>query len=636
VSVDDFLAGFFGPGNDVLPDRDFSGATGQRLVRWLEPLRSGRRVPVVLPRRVHGAHHAYVLCWDRAQATAVRATLEAFVAHSYAPFDGRTARLDPSDPVHRAVLTLVGPGLTYILKAPDEARTKGLWNALDRMRALHAARPARVAQVPRPVGRILAEFHAALAAGNAAGSGDLLDELGVSGLSAVNVAYLGVHRLSRLGRDVEVLQSTQLADIVASGPPPVVRDALLAAWYRVRLRDVAPESSGFRDSAVLALDRDGDLVLALARGPAGQLSDDALGALAALAVVEADSVLAQRIALEAPDPVLAALRPLLPSADEPPAEEGSPPGATPKGRPTSWTEWVSRLDALRGVDIDPSDWSTPVDEDAPLAAAIERVNDLAVDDAWAIAGPFLEADDFGRPAVRSARALLVLAVAYDRWGPADLATMQALLEVFLRGAPPAKEYAEVLDMLTDHAPRWAVTGNALPVLDMLDDLARMPVADEAPRLRFALAALGPLSRQRRRLQQDQLWLAKQLDGELGVDLEWHLPDPDAGDSSRPTLPTTAARVLIYSLDEGVLQRTAGHLAELYPDAKVYTSAERVGTTRLREHARNADVVALATRCAKHAATGFIRSHAVGATVVEADGAGSASLTRAVALALGGA
>jgi len=54
-------------------------------------------------------------------------------------------------------------------------------------------------------------------------------------------------------------------------------------------------------------------------------------------------------------------------------------------------------------------------------------------------GPFIDADDMGRPAWRSARSLLLTAAAYDRWSPADLAGVQALLEVFTRGAPPATD-----------------------------------------------------------------------------------------------------------------------------------------------------------------------------------------------------
>jgi hypothetical protein len=120
----------------------------------------------------------------------------------------------------------------------------------------------------------------------------------------------------------------------------------------------------------------------------------------------------------------------------------------------------------------------------------------------------------------------------------------------------------------------------------------------------------------------------QLSVDLSVPLDWDVPEPvaDVGEPSSPL----QARVLIYSLDDGVLQRTADRLLQLFPQVAVHQANDHVGTPQLRAHARNADVIALATRCAKHAATGFIRDHAANhAVIIEADGAGSASLLRAV-------
>jgi len=67
---------------------------------------------------------------------------------------------------------------------------------------------------------------------------------------------------------------------------------------------------------------------------------------------------------------------------------------------------------------------------------------------------------------------------------------------------------------------------------------------------------------------------------------------------------------------------------------VRLSHDKVGSPLLRQQARGADVIVLATRCAKHAATGFIRKHASNsALVMEADGSGSASLLRGAVEAL---
>ena len=629
TAVDDFLAAFFGPGNDAVPGGDLSSEVGGRLVPNVAPLRAGARTPIVLPRKQPGSgYDAYVICWDSAQAAATRALVESFVAHSYAPFDGRPHRLDPADPVDAAVLGLVGAGTTYVLRPPDSAHANGMWTARARLRDLLALRPERSAPVPRPVGRVLAEFHAALAAGNAAASGELLDELSGAGLSAVNLAYLRVHRLARLGRDVEILNLPALRDVAVSGPPQLVRDAILASWSRVRLRDVLGSGAAF-DGAAAVVNRDDALLNALTRPAGAGLSNDAAVAVATVAVVRGDAALAG--AVEDPDALPAVLRDrlrelLVMASDEAPAAAAAPPAV-----PRRWPEVVDALAEVAPADVAWQELPSPTAEDEELAAAIERVAYAVADRAWSLVGPFLNAGDLGNPAWRSARALLVLAVTYDRWAPADVAAIQALLDVFLRGAPPAAEYADIVDMLAGSADRWAAPGNALPVLDMVDDLARWPVADEGARLRFACAALEPLSRHRRRLEPEVRWLAGQLAADLAAPFEWDVPaTPD--DEAAPD-PVTA-RVLLYSLDDHVLQRTAERVANLYPGVVVHQANDHVGSPQLRAHARGADVIVLATRCATHAATGFIRGHASsGAIVVEADGGGSASLMRAVARGL---
>jgi hypothetical protein len=634
--VDEFLATFFGPGNLVLPDGDFEGEVGRRLAPYLEPLRLGTRTPLVLPRRTGEVTDAYVVCWDRSQAASLRAILEAFVAHSYVAFDGRPRRLDSADPVEESVLRLVGPDTTYVLRPTDRAYATRMWRALDVMTTLIAERPERVSAVPRPVGRMLAEFHAALAGGNAAGSAELLDELAGAGLSAVNLAYLRVHRLSRLGRDAELLGLPQLGDVVASNPPQVVRDGILAAWGRLQLLDLPIDDPDFFEKASELVSRDSRGVIALVRGSLAALSDDALAAATLVALGRNDRELANSLAdfSGLPDelrsklagltggPAVESVAPIVPEASLAPTA------------PTSWPDWVSKVAAFAPDDVDWAGWPPPFESDALLAEALEGIKDAEADQAWSLVGPFLEADDLGRPAWRTSRALLVLAASYDRWAPADVATVQALLEVFLRGAPPASDYRDVLDMFAENAGRWAVVGNALAALDMVDDVARAPVSDVDARLRFALAALEPLSRHRRRLSADLRWFGDQLSGELSATVAWDVTESTTDVDEEFPRATVGSRVLIYSLDAGVLQRTADRLTQLFPGITVHQANDRVGTPQLRAHARGADVIGLATRCAKHAATGFIRDHASSdAMIIEADGAGSASLIRAVTAGL---
>lgn len=634
TNVDDFLATFFGPGNLALPAPDFTTEAGRKLDHYLEPLRSGTRVPIVLPRRTEEFADAYIICWDQTQASSMRPTVEAFVAHSYVAFDGRPARLNPADPVDDAVLQLVGPGTTYRLRPTDRDNAARMWRSLDTMVTTIRNRPQRVSPVPRPLGRVLAEYRAALAAGNATGSADLLEELGTAGLSAVNLAYLRIFRLSRLGRDSELLRLPQLVDVIRSIPPDVIRDAILAAWGRLRLPDANLDNANSVAHAATQLQDDDSGVALLARPPLDPLSREALTAVAVISTSRGDDDLATSALAQLGYPTPSA-RPAAPPTTHEATQNVDVVANLDDGvseRPATWLQWVAQLIGTPYEDVEWATWSPPVDCDYDLATAIEQLTDAEADAGWNMVGPFLDADEFGRPAWRTARALLLLAASYDRWAPADVSAIQALLEVFLRGSPPAADYGDVLDLFAATASRWAVANNALAALDMVDDVAHAPVSDADARLRFAAATLEPLARHRRRLAPDLRWLAMQLSADLSVPLDWAVP-ASVPDEAEPSS-SLQAKVLIYSLDDGVLQRTADRLLHLFPQVTVHQANDHVGSPQLRAHARNADVIALATRCATHAATGFIREHAANhAVIVEADGAGSASLLRAVSSGL---
>lgn len=88
------------------------------------------------------------------------------------------------------------------------------------------------------------------------------------------------------------------------------------------------------------------------------------------------------------------------------------------------------------------------------------------------------------------------------------------------------------------------------------------------------------------------------------------------------------RVLLYSLDEAVLVRCAEEIKQLAPAVDAAMASDHVGSAQLRQKARSADLVVIATRCAKHAATGFITQHTRTKYIHYADGSGSASMLRA--------
>ncbi|MFF3030733.1 hypothetical protein ACFVS7_06910 [Streptomyces rubiginosohelvolus] len=90
------------------------------------------------------------------------------------------------------------------------------------------------------------------------------------------------------------------------------------------------------------------------------------------------------------------------------------------------------------------------------------------------------------------------------------------------------------------------------------------------------------------------------------------------------------KVLLYSLDEAVLTRCAEEIKYPAPGVDAVRSSDHVGSAQLRQKARSADLGVIATRCAKHAATGFITQHAHTQHIFYADGSGSASMLQKAA------
>ena len=651
-----FVEGFFGPGNAALPGADLNGPRGPRIQLYLAPLLAGVRRAMILPRTYpDGRTDAYVVAWDTAEAAQLRRLIDAFVGYSLVPFDGRLSRLREGDPVDAAVIDLVGRNTTYVLRSsPDPSAQQAMWRRLMTLRDLLNNRPDRPKSIPRSAGRLLADLQASVAVGAAQTSAELLDELkSAGGISPLNLAYLRAHRLGRLGRSGELIRMPELDDIIASRPPADVAEAILGAWAQVEFVGVDFDDADDLAHAVAGV---GDRALQMATLCVGAAPIDTPVrlAVAMICLVRRDAVLATRIlpADDLPAALAEAVHGLTESHSvsavaptaSPPAPvldvvPEVPPGFPEKEAPESWAAWVRELDSAStdplSLGPDWSEWPIPADDDEGLAAAIEDAGDAQADGVWAAVGPFLDADSFGVPAWRSAGAFLLQAATYDRWTPADLVSVQALLEVFTRGAPASSEYADMLGLIGGSISRWASVSNVESTLDLVDVLARAGYSDAEARMRFVTMSLEPLHRGRWRLGADSIWLAGQIAVEVGLDWDWTVPGTESSSNIAEHDSYEDLTLLIYSLDPGALQRSVDGLAKLAPGLKIHKSSHKAGTDQLRDQTRSADAIALATRCAKHAATGFIRQHArEGAAIREADGAGSATLLRAAFAALG--
>lgn len=652
MSHEEFLETFFSVPNVVWPDQDPNHASAVYLDRFLRALQTRGETPLVLPRKEAGwlMSQTYVVCWSRGHAGRMRTLLAAAIGQNWCVFDGRLAHLRSDDPIDAAVLNLVGPGTTYILRPPNARAHNGLFRALTRLVLSLEQRPLRTTRLPRPIGRLLRDFEVSLAAGQAITSLELLGEIERSGgVSLENVAFLRIRRLGQLGADEELLGSPTLGTIVATEPPRLVREAILAAWYRTAAR-----ADGTTADMVVELKSFGADIALLADGAAVPGDDpDAWAACAVVAVGRQDKELALALLgaeLPAPVDLRGALRLLVGegpsttagSLGHQPAPPPAIPGAlrdaepavvepVPRCVPDSWLDWIG---ALSG-DVDPDfsadlaeGWAPPGNDDSALAATIEQLSGGQLEHVMGGLGAFIDADDYLNPAWLTAAALVRLHLVSDSLTPSDLGAVGALLAIFLRGAPTSTDYGALLQDLADFRGRWASVSTAASAIDIADLVVCAPAASAEARQSFIAAALDSLLALRHRLPDSLRTVAELATADVGLGWDWGVEEPAApavGESAL-RLPAT---LLLYSLDEGVLARARTAMHTLYPTVRVHVSADKVGNDALREHARNADLIVLATRRAAHSATGFIQSHAGNSRVAYADGCGSGSMVRAI-------
>jgi hypothetical protein len=671
LTPDEFVSRFFGSPNGIWPNADPNNQIVSTIGPFLTALVKRGECPVILPRRdlIALPSTLYVICWDTAHAGRVRSLLEASVAHHWCPFDGRVARLDPADPIERAILDLVGPGTTFVLR-PTQQTAGRTFKALQRLVSTLGAASLRTPTPARPVGRMLREFDVALASGAAHTSLTLLKEIeGFGGISHENVAFLQIRRLAHLGHDHELLTHGSLPTLIYTEPPRLVREAVLAAWARARVVPVL-ESEGVNEAITLIRDSDPDIAMLVdpslhATQDGGVATVCALVALLrqdrflASALYEnsgvAASVRASISALGAAPgktmvPPAPASTPVLKDAEEAeagqhesPAEEPVEPHPSeddvpPPSAAGSWLDWVAQLGTPQQVSLDAGaadEWAPACSIDEQLAAAVDGLPELAVDDLLAGVSWFLDTDDPDNPASETAMALIRHYLLAERFAPSDLGALCSLIQIFLRGAPGSAAYRELLDDLRSYAPQWVAVTNATRVLDVADAVVCGPTVDATGRSNLVTTLLAPLNEQKRRLSISLRRLASLVGGDVGLDFDWTVQIAEAEDDGATDGNSELdPQILLYSLDTGTLARVQAAIHEQWPRARVSASAVKVGNQSLKGQTRGADIIVIATRRAAHAATGFISDNArPDAKIVFPDGSGSGSMLRVVESAI---
>lgn len=646
ISVDQSILTFFSSPNIVWPGLAADHPAAERITAFLRALDTRGECPLVLPRRDTDGQPStvYFVCWDPPHAGRMRPLLQAAVADYLSPFDGRVASLNAADPVEAAVLAMVGSGTTFVLRPTTQTEGR-LVIALQRLVRSLQGRPRRSPVLPRPVGRMLREFDLALAAGAAEQSAAVLHEIErAGGISHENVAFLQIQRLSRLGRDRELLAHGSLPTVVHTEPPEAVREAILAAWGRGNLRTDGVLDLGGAAERLAA--EPIDIAMLVGERTSTWSDTDALAVGALVALARQDAGLSEALCSNAglPDELRVRLAELLPAkpgpaepadeqdADSPAMAEVEPvPSVATESTapPRSWFEWLDRLEG--GAAVAPATtlveaWEPAWRVDEDLGRAIDNLSDLATDALLSGVAAFLDTADAGHPAPHTARALASRYLIEERFGPADLSALAALLAIFLSSAPGRDDYAALLDDIATFAPQWSSVASAAQALDLADAVVCGPRAVPEAQAQFISTVLGPLNAQRQRLSGGLRSLASMVTSDAGLDWDWTIVD--ARDASAPPELPAGLSVLIYSLDAGTLARVAASLSDQYPTLTVQQSSDKVGTPALRQHSRKADLIVIATGRAAHAATGFITDNA-GGRICYPDGCGAASMLRVI-------
>ncbi|MFD4639397.1 hypothetical protein ACFWN2_18925 [Lentzea sp. NPDC058436] len=644
ASLQNLLREFFSAShNDAWPDMA-AGGWEARVKPFVDQASSGANALIVLPwlRKATDEFVMYVIAPARADVVKTSLLITAFAGHSYIrdDSDSRPAVMDPDNPVERAVLEFCGPGVTFKLRTQDTRIDRSrLTDSLMRMQSTAASRPPRYWRVVKPTGRLLAEFDSALAAGGEQASADLLGQLQAKGgLDATNLAFLNIKRLNRLGRDADILSLPRLEDVVRQSPPAPVRDAILEAIYCTVIAEHL--DAGEFDAALTALRWHNSDVRGLFDGEPRHRSAESSAVDVMVCILRADTERLARLRAFAvedghiaqlPGALTNEMATLLPSAAS--AQQSIADAASEVLAPESW------LDLVQAASTDPSSfktaleqetwikWSSPAAADDQIAAVLDDLTRTAADRVWDAAGAFINALGADGTAPASATSFIGNALFCDRFGPGDLLALHALVNVVLRAGPKSDRYQQLLEDIGAECDRWVAVDRALIILDMVDSLIVAACPNEAARSAFAYRVLGPLAIHGSRLDDHTLGFARQLTTELNLGLQWTLADepslratPDAENWR-----SSQASLLLYSLDEKVLARASERLQFEAPNVRLVLRSDHVGGPQLRQHVRNADAVVMVTRCATHAATGFISQHIAQDRIAYVEGAGSASV-----------
>lgn len=250
--VDQFLQVFFAPPNQLLWQEIKSSGTHSRLLRWVDRLREQPRRATVLPfvykdENERLWHLNYAIAFSETQFRQLGSDLEAFIGPTFSDFQLHRAHLKPERAVQRAVLEF-SLGFAYRFFSPsDPAGDRDFRDALEFMDLVTSKERPRRSDRQRSTGRMLRDFHTALETGQRAVAEAQIQELQRrKTLDALNLKFLQIQLLSRLGNASEVLALSGLPDVLRARRPLPVTQALVEAVYASYIQPLENEGNATR------------------------------------------------------------------------------------------------------------------------------------------------------------------------------------------------------------------------------------------------------------------------------------------------------------------------------------------------------------------------------------------------------
>ncbi len=218
--------------------QDPSHAWSPHVLPWVDLVQDDDSdLPVVLPRMDADDQPSWYCAGRSARgALRLREALQAFIGPSYSDFDGRPYELHADDPVEAAFAEgAIAPA--YCIHASNPADVLRIQRALELYLGLLQRMPKQERHTRRPLGALRAELDRAVAAGDEAEAGRLMERIrGIGRLDAENLLYLEVGVRAGFGQWREIAEDgALLTQLTGLRLPPRVLADVHEALYRLHV-----------------------------------------------------------------------------------------------------------------------------------------------------------------------------------------------------------------------------------------------------------------------------------------------------------------------------------------------------------------------------------------------------------------